>query len=209
MIENQIRYNNAKPRLSYFWSNARALDRLNEHFTSDGWSENHDDDSVVLASVYGHITSFLALGPGGSFEPLCEAFCELLTVCNSRLDADAPVANTDTGTIGFLNSCGAALAAFTRVCDYGEIKYSRGNYRRGAPITEYLDSALRHLQALSNGEPFDPESEQPHGVLAVWNIWQALDQPHFRDDRLPEVQDPYPPLLLSTRSEDFGVEANA
>lgn len=187
LIENQIRYSSGKPRLSYFWANDTALGRANEAWMAGSMPANVTVD-VVYASIYGHITGFLALGPYGSYVPLAEALFELVTLLEDEVAGAVVECNCDEGVVEFLNSAVGALDAYCAVCAYGETKYSRGNYRLGAPVTEYLDSALRHLRSARNGQRIDDESGCLHLALAVWNIWQALDQPSFRDDRLREVQ---------------------
>ncbi len=55
--------------------------------------------------------------------------------------------------------------------DYGQKKYSAFNWRRGLPITEQMDSLLRHLNAFFNEyEDIDPESGVHHLGLAQCNL---------------------------------------
>lgn len=54
---------------------------------------------------------------------------------------------------------------------YGCQKYSYGNWRLGLPITEQMDSLLRHLNAFFNEyEDIDPESGVHHLGLAQCNL---------------------------------------
>lgn len=80
-----------------------------------------------------------------------------------------------------------ALKGFAQVCQYGGQKYDRGNYLKGAPLSQYMDCALRHLVAWNNGEEKDPESECDHLAHFVWNALclyeMAKTQPE-RDDRI-------------------------
>lgn len=55
--------------------------------------------------------------------------------------------------------------------DYGSRKYSANNWRKGLPITEQMDSLLRHLNAFFNEyEDIDPESGVHHLGLAQCNL---------------------------------------
>lgn len=54
------------------------------------------------------------------------------------------------------------LEPCARVLEFGAKKYSRDNWKKGMPITEIIDSLLRHLGALQRGELIDPESGEGH-----------------------------------------------
>lgn len=194
----QLRYNEGKAKLSYFYANERATRRWREarQSCSVGW---YVGVSQHTASAVRELTEFLASGPGSSFDALAGAVGKLL--CGLEFDINGSVEGVvfDGRTIEeTLASAPDALAAFCAVCEYGEAKYLRGNFRKGAPITQYLDSALRHINARLRGEILDPESGKPHLAHALWNVWTALDQPDSRDDRLPAVYDP---------ADDFGPES--
>lgn len=79
---------------------------------------------------------------------------------------------------------------YSRVCMFGAKKYARGNFRKGAGVCSYADSALRHLMRILAGEDTDPESGLPHIGHALWNIVQMFEiqvRPDAwagRDDRL-------------------------
>lgn len=63
-----------------------------------------------------------------------------------------------------------ALAAVSRVCQHGEFKYERLNYKKsGKPTSEYVNSLLRHLLAWHRGEDLDSESKQNHLGHVLWN----------------------------------------
>lgn len=49
-----------------------------------------------------------------------------------------------------------------KVLEFGASKYSAHNWKKGLKVTETIDSMLRHLFALLNGEDNDPESGLSH-----------------------------------------------
>jgi hypothetical protein len=62
------------------------------------------------------------------------------------------------------------LRQVSLVMGFGEVKYSRGNWRKGIPYNRCLDSLLRHILAFKEGETLDPESGLPHLGHAACNI---------------------------------------
>lgn len=182
MTEQQQRFNAGKPKHSYFFASNTALEVLDD-----------------------------ALGPVNRVDPAYEDYSDALHAISAYLDGDdyalqdaatglmiglqvdaadklVYTANCGMCAAEFLAHVPAALEAYSAVCEYGEGKYARGNFRKGAPITQYLDSALRHLLSRLRGERFDPESGKPHAGHALWNVIQAMEQPSFRDDRLSPVK---------------------
>jgi hypothetical protein len=55
-----------------------------------------------------------------------------------------------------------ALLPLVRVLEYGTIKYSKDDWKNPMDKKEILDSLLRHVIELTNGEEIDKESNQPH-----------------------------------------------
>ena len=65
---------------------------------------------------------------------------------------------------------------FTRSCMFGEQKYCRGGFMLGAPISQYCDSAARHLKALRTSGAEYTETYTKDGVehTAVLNHWEGV-----------------------------------
>lgn len=79
-----------------------------------------------------------------------------------------------------------ALIAFAVVCmknseKYGG-KYPDGNYRKGAPLSEYLNSGMRHFALLMSGEDIDPTDQVPHVFKIHWNASRAVEVYMTRPD---------------------------
>lgn len=51
-----------------------------------------------------------------------------------------------------------ALRGATLSLQEGVAKYGRGNWQKGMPEDEMLDSLMRHILALKSGEVVDPDS---------------------------------------------------
>ena len=77
--------------------------------------------------------------------------------------------------LGRLLEFGSALDKLVKVMEQGAVKYADGNWLLGGkPDREYIDSALRHMQAFSSGEDFDPDIGTHHLAHAAWNLLALL-----------------------------------
>lgn len=166
-MKDQIRHDSGKTQWHYIFSNVRALMRTHACWT---WSLRSDLSVEMLLSHY------LA---GGSDGWLVIAFVQVMTTLND----DAVKLNLDS-IESFLASVPYAARALTKTYLYGNEKYTRGNFKLGAPVCSYIDAAYRHLLAIRSGELSDQESKLPHLAHVAWNIWQTLDQSVERDNRL-------------------------
>ena len=87
-----------------------------------------------------------------------------------------------------------ALEGLARRFEFGIKKYHRGDYKKGFPFTELIDSAMRHLIAFQNGELMDPEHPATdHLDAALWNIFILSEQVKTgtgTDDRLCSLGTP-------------------
>ena len=59
-----------------------------------------------------------------------------------------------------------SLEPLVKVMEFGEKKYSRGNWQKGLELSEIQDSIYRHLNALNDGELCDKET----GILHTGHI---------------------------------------
>lgn len=55
-----------------------------------------------------------------------------------------------------------SLEPCVRVLEFGANKYARDNWKKGMPREQIIDSMMRHLAALIDGEEIDPESGLSH-----------------------------------------------
>ncbi len=69
-----------------------------------------------------------------------------------------------------------------RVWTHGAEKYDRGNWLKGMSWSECIDSLLRHITALANGEDIDPDSGQLHADLIVCSAKILSNSFHTRKD---------------------------
>lgn len=175
-MTDQLRFNNGKPKLSYIFSSHRA-------YLACWWLEKDDQFYVdtEIDAIVENLARFLGR-EDTTLSNLASAALSTLVLLEARLN---PAFVYDFEQC-LWRQVPNALKAVCAVYAFGERKYDRGNYRKGAPVSTYIDSALRHLLAL---EERDVESKLPHLAHAFWNIWIALDQPSWRDDRLPPVQE--------------------
>lgn len=63
-----------------------------------------------------------------------------------------------------------SLLPLVRVLMFGADKYAEDNWKLGLDKREILDSAMRHLVALIDGEENDPESKLSHAGHVMCNM---------------------------------------
>ncbi len=92
------------------------------------------------------------------------------------------------------------LKELAQVCAVGAQKYERGNWKLGGrPREQFLDSAMRHLVALANGEEFYREKDKEgveidqlisHAAAVVWNLAAMVEL----DEQPPSAADEEGPI---------------
>lgn len=63
-----------------------------------------------------------------------------------------------------------SLIAEAQAFAYGELKYSRHNYKLGMNWNRIIDASLRHITAFNSGEDMDQES----GLNHLWHAKACL-----------------------------------
>ena len=96
--------------------------------------------------------------------------------------------NSGKPELSYILSAPEALKGLAEVFAYGATKYSRDNWKKGFPQNQLIDSLLRHLLAVANGEKLDlnPETGKagegysglPHVDHVLWNALVLSEQYH-------------------------------
>lgn len=93
--------------------------------------------------------------------------------------------NSRKPRISLLLEAPNALVGATRILEYGCIKYSRRNWKKGLLFTEIIDSMMRHIVEFMDGKDTDAEGLKHIDCILVNAIFLAelsVTKPYF-DDR--------------------------
>ncbi len=71
-----------------------------------------------------------------------------------------------------------SIESLPRVLEFGAKKYSRDQWKKGLDKKEILESSMRHLTAIMDGEENDPESGLPHSghIYANTMFYEYFDR---------------------------------
>jgi uncharacterized protein YuzB (UPF0349 family) len=78
-----------------------------------------------------------------------------------------------------------SIEPMVRVLEYGCLKYSKNNWKKGMPVSQIIESMLRHTYKLLEGELVDPESGIEHvGHIqcnAMFLAYVLREKPEYND----------------------------
>ncbi len=63
-----------------------------------------------------------------------------------------------------------AIFRLSRIFEEGAKKYSDNNWRKGIPLSRFMDSALRHLCKFAEGH-----RDEDHAIQAAWNLMCLIE----------------------------------
>jgi hypothetical protein len=87
-----------------------------------------------------------------------------------------------------------ALRRMARHFEKGAVKYGIRNWEKGMPLSDYMDSALRHAFAHLEGK-----RDEDHAAAAAWNLLCFLDtEERIAEGTLPKELDDMPPAIPPT-----------
>lgn len=92
--------------------------------------------------------------------------------------------NSGKPQLNYLLTAPSAIAGVCRVFEHGSQKYARDNWKKGLDKHELIDSLLRHLTKVLNGEEIDVDcpitgqkgSGLPHVDHITWNALVLAEQ---------------------------------
>jgi hypothetical protein len=90
--------------------------------------------------------------------------------------------NANKAPVSMVLEAPHAIEAIARVLQFGANKYARSNWKKGLPVTEIIDSMLRHQLAYLNGETIDPESGLRHTDHIACNALFLAEMAITRED---------------------------
>ncbi len=65
-------------------------------------------------------------------------------------------------------------------------KYTRNGWKNGCPITESMDSVMRHVTSFYNGEDIDPETGVSNLALAATNLFFMIENYNYYGEKIDD-----------------------
>ena len=145
------------------------LDEVYDWYTNGVPTTTYSSSIMILISIIEHVYNFRNYNK--------ENVVEISTV-GLRYNTNKP----QWSLVDF-----KSLESMVKVLEYGKLKYSEGNWKKGLKTTEIVESTLRHLFAYLDGENIDKESSLPHVAHAQCNLmflqYMMDNKPEF-DNRI-------------------------
>lgn len=92
-----------------------------------------------------------------------------------------------------------ALNRYDRWNEKGAAKYAARNWEKGMPLSEFLNSAQRHMDKLLAGY-----TDEDHAAAALWNIAHFIETKHRIDiGMLPKELDDMPYTFSNIQTPSF------
>ncbi len=104
---------------------------------------------------------------------------ELITSCRHTLLSDMKQANRNNSgkpQLSLILEAPVALAGLASVLEGGVTEYGRGNWKKGLDRDETIDSLLRHVVAMLNGEEFDEKTGKHNSFHILANALFLAEQ---------------------------------
>lgn len=101
------------------------------------------------------------------------------------------VRDMHTGKGDMVSIPAESLLRLSRHYEQGAIKYTRFNFRKGIPVSSFIDSAVRHLMKYECGC-----DDEDHLAAAAFNVLGAM----LMENTMPDMQD----LPLREGKKTFG-----
>ncbi len=84
--------------------------------------------------------------------------------------------NEGKAPLSYILSAPNAIEGLARVFEHGAEKYSRDNWKKGLDRNELIDSLLRHLTKIANGDLVDKDSKLHNFNHVLWNALILAEQ---------------------------------
>ncbi len=95
---------------------------------------------------------------------------------NQEVDMSKKAKRFNGGKVEFDDMPMLGMLDVAKVSAYGRSKYAKQNWRGEAPVSQYINCAMRHMLKYMYGEDKDAESGCTHLGHAAWNMLAAIEK---------------------------------